>query len=128
MQDGANVHVDETWLRYQTYNEKRKTYMWCLVNRKARIVIFFYEDTEAPMVKGNMEEETETFLWSFLVMPVSSHFRVTAIMSICIWMMNLWMQNISVVWHTQEPSLNMPINRAANRLASSLRRWADSIS
>ena len=35
LQDGANVHVNETWLRYQTYNEKRKTYMWCLVNRKA---------------------------------------------------------------------------------------------
>lgn len=46
LQDGANVNVDETWLRYQTYNEKRKTYMWCLVNRKARIVIFFYEDAE----------------------------------------------------------------------------------
>ena len=45
LQDGSNVNVDETWLRYQTYNEKRKTYMWCLVNRKARIVIFFYEDT-----------------------------------------------------------------------------------
>ena len=30
LQDGANVNVDETWLRYQTYNEKRKTYMWCL--------------------------------------------------------------------------------------------------
>lgn len=44
LQDGANVHVDETWLRYQTFSEKRKTYMWCLVNRKARIVIFFYED------------------------------------------------------------------------------------
>ncbi len=45
LQDGANVNVDETWLRYQAYNKKRKTYMWCLVNRKAHIVIFFYEDT-----------------------------------------------------------------------------------
>ena len=45
LQDGANVNVDETWLRYHAYNKKRKTYMWCLVNRKARIVIFFYEDT-----------------------------------------------------------------------------------
>lgn len=45
LQDGANVNVDETWLRYHAYNRKRKTYMWCLVNRKARIVIFFYEDT-----------------------------------------------------------------------------------
>lgn len=39
------MNVDETWLRYHAYNTKRKTYMWCLVNRKARIVIFFYEDT-----------------------------------------------------------------------------------
>ena len=45
LQDGANVNVDETCLRYHAYNKKRKTYMWCLVNRKARIVIFFYEDT-----------------------------------------------------------------------------------
>ena len=45
LQDGASVNVDETWLRYHAYNTKRKTYMWCLVNRKARIVIFFYEDT-----------------------------------------------------------------------------------
>ena len=29
----------------ERHNKKRKTYMWCLVNRKARIVIFFYEDT-----------------------------------------------------------------------------------
>ena len=44
--EGANVNVDETWLRYRTVDVKRKTYMWCLVNRKARIVIFFYENTE----------------------------------------------------------------------------------
>lgn len=45
LQESANVNVDETWLRYHACNKKRKTYMWCLVNRKARIVIFFYEDT-----------------------------------------------------------------------------------
>ena len=44
--EGENVNVDETWLRYRTVDVKRKTYMWCQVNRKARIVIFFYEDTE----------------------------------------------------------------------------------
>ena len=46
LSEGANVNVDETWLRYHTLDEKRKTYMWCLVNKEARIVIFFYEDTE----------------------------------------------------------------------------------
>lgn len=45
LEDGANVNVDETWLRYNGLDGKRKSYMWCLVNRKARIVIFFYEDT-----------------------------------------------------------------------------------
>ena len=45
LQESANVNVDETWLRYHACNKKRKTYMWCLVSRKARIVIFFYEDT-----------------------------------------------------------------------------------
>ena len=39
---GSNVNVDETWERYQTHFSHRKTYMWCLVNRKAGIVIFFY--------------------------------------------------------------------------------------
>ena len=45
LEDGANVNVDETWYRYQTHFGHKKTYMWCLVNRKAGIVIFFYEDT-----------------------------------------------------------------------------------
>lgn len=44
LEPGANVNVDETWCRYQTHFGHRKTYMWCLVNRKAGIVIFFYED------------------------------------------------------------------------------------
>ena len=45
LEEGANVNVDETWCRYQTHFGHRKTYMWCLVNRKLGIVIFFYEDT-----------------------------------------------------------------------------------
>ena len=45
LEEGANVNVDETWYRYQTHFGHRKTYMWCLVNRKAGIVIFFYEDS-----------------------------------------------------------------------------------
>ena len=45
LEEGANVNVDETWYRYQTHFGHKKTYMWCLANRKAGIVIFFYEDT-----------------------------------------------------------------------------------
>lgn len=44
LEAGSNVNVDETWCRYQTHFGHKKTYMWCLVNKKAGIVIFFYED------------------------------------------------------------------------------------
>lgn len=44
LEPGSNVNVDETWCRYQTPFGHKKTYMWCLVNKKAGIVIFFYED------------------------------------------------------------------------------------
>ena len=44
LSEGTNVNVDDTCLWYRTIDEKRKIYMWCLVNKKARIVIFFYED------------------------------------------------------------------------------------
>ncbi|MCS2660611.1 MULTISPECIES: IS66 family transposase [Bacteroides] len=44
LEPGSNVNVDETWCRYQTHFGHKKTYMWCLVNKKACIVIFFYED------------------------------------------------------------------------------------
>ena len=32
--EGADVNVDETWLRYCTVDVKRKTHMWCLVKRR----------------------------------------------------------------------------------------------
>ena len=31
-QDGANVNVDERWLRYHAYNKRRP--VWCLVTEK----------------------------------------------------------------------------------------------
>lgn len=37
LQGGANMNVDEIWLRYHAYNKKCKTYIWCLVNCKACI-------------------------------------------------------------------------------------------
>ena len=41
---GANVNVDETWCRYQTRFGRRKHYMWCLSNKSAKTVIFFYDE------------------------------------------------------------------------------------
>lgn len=90
LQDGANVNVDETWLRYHAYNKKRKTYMWCLVNRKARIVIFFYEDTTDDEGVQKHGGRNRNVLKEFLGDAKSNHCRATATTYICILTTNLW--------------------------------------
>lgn len=42
--EGANVNVDETWCRYHTRFGHKKHYIWCLANRAAKTVIFFYDE------------------------------------------------------------------------------------
>ena len=42
--DNANVNVDETWCRYQTRFGHKKHYMWCIANKAAKTVIFFYDE------------------------------------------------------------------------------------
>ena len=44
LQSGSNVNVDETWCRYQTRFGHKKHYMWCLANKAAKTVIFFYDE------------------------------------------------------------------------------------
>lgn len=41
----SDIYIYMSRERFQTHFGHHKTYMWCLVNRKANIVIFFYEDT-----------------------------------------------------------------------------------
>lgn len=120
LQDGANVNVDETWLRYHAYNKKRKTYMWCLVNRKARIVIFFYEDTTDDEGVQKHGGRNRNVLKEFLGDAKSNHCRATATTYICILTMNLSMLSICVVWPTQGLSSSMPMTREACRQESSL--------
>lgn len=38
------VNCDETWCRVKVNGEYRKKYIWCLVNKKYKIVIYCYED------------------------------------------------------------------------------------
>lgn len=38
------VNCDETWCRLKVQDRYRRRYIWCLVNREARIVIYCYED------------------------------------------------------------------------------------
>lgn len=38
------VNCDETWCRVKVHDRYRRRYIWCLVNREARIVIYCYED------------------------------------------------------------------------------------
>lgn len=44
LEKGSDLNVDETWHRYQTHFGHEKIYIWCLVNRKANIVIYYFED------------------------------------------------------------------------------------
>ena len=38
------VNCDETWCKVRKYDHYKKCYMWVLVNKAERVVIFFYED------------------------------------------------------------------------------------
>ena len=38
------VHCDETWCKVRKYDHYKKCYLWVLVNKAAKIAIFFYED------------------------------------------------------------------------------------
>jgi putative transposase len=38
------INCDETWCRVKVFDRYRKRYIWCLVNREAKIAIYCYED------------------------------------------------------------------------------------
>lgn len=38
------INCDETWCRVKVADKYRKRYIWCLVNKEARIAIYCYED------------------------------------------------------------------------------------
>ena len=38
------VNCDETWCRVKAGGKYRKKYVWCLVNRLARVAVYYYED------------------------------------------------------------------------------------
>lgn len=38
------VNCDETWCKVRRFNKYMKKYMWVLVNKAERIVIFFYDE------------------------------------------------------------------------------------
>lgn len=44
LQDGANIHCDETWCRVRIYNKVLKKYIWCVVNKETKVVYFFYDN------------------------------------------------------------------------------------
>jgi len=44
LEKGAVVNCDETWCRVKMEFGYRKKYLWCLVNKHSKIVIFFYDD------------------------------------------------------------------------------------
>lgn len=44
LEKDAVVNCDETWCRVKVGGKYRKRYVWCLVNRLAKVAIYYYED------------------------------------------------------------------------------------
>jgi hypothetical protein len=44
LEKDAFVNCDETWCRVRKHGKYSKKYMWCLVNKSAKTVIFVYDD------------------------------------------------------------------------------------
>ena len=42
--DDAVVNCDETWCRVKTGRKYGKKYIWCMVNKEAKIAVYFYDD------------------------------------------------------------------------------------
>ena len=42
--EGENTNCDETWCRVKTARRYKKHYIWCLVNKAQKTVIFFYDE------------------------------------------------------------------------------------
>jgi hypothetical protein len=41
---GAVVNCDETWFRVKVAGKYGKKYIWCMVNKEAKIAVYFYDD------------------------------------------------------------------------------------
>ena len=41
---GAVVNCDETWCRVKVAGKYGKKYIWCMVNKEAKIAVYFYDD------------------------------------------------------------------------------------
>ena len=41
---GAVVNCDETWCRVKVTGKYGKKYLWCMVNKEAKVAVYFYDD------------------------------------------------------------------------------------
>ena len=41
---GAVVNCDETWCRVKVAGKYGKKYIWCMVNKEAKVAVYFYDD------------------------------------------------------------------------------------
>jgi len=41
---GSVVNCDETWCRVKVKGKYGKKYIWCMVNKEAKVVVYFYDD------------------------------------------------------------------------------------
>ncbi|WP_291535335.1 transposase [Bacteroides sp.] len=73
------VNCDETWCRVKVDDSYKKKYIWCLVNKAAKVVIYCYED-------GSRGRDALRRI--SLEIANSRRYSRMDIMSICIWMTN----------------------------------------
>ena len=55
---GAVVNCDETWCRVKVNGKYGKKYIWCMVNKEAKVAVYFYDDGSRGLQQERQGEQT----------------------------------------------------------------------
>lgn len=76
LQAGSNVNADEIWESYRTHNGHKKTYMWCLVNKKAGIIDRYRSSLLSCSCPGQVQESFGSRLWEGSLLSVEARWSL----------------------------------------------------
>lgn len=62
---GSVVNCDETWCRVKVAGKYGKKYIWCMVNKEAKIAIYFYEMADIKGMRGDLMQKALHYLKTF---------------------------------------------------------------
>ena len=107
---GAVVNCDETWCRVKVAGKYGKKYIWCMVNKEAKIAVYFYDDgSRGRKVLREFLDKTEIDALQ------SDGFNVYMYLD-----KELVDVDTCAVLPMQEPSLSMLRNKARMRMPNTL--------